>query len=354
MTYDANQYSHVSYRRTFSDMIAIISETRHSNDILLAAVFEELETIFPWQAMSLSVYDPTTRRHKSIISSGYDKDTVNYLDNSYIHVDPAYSWIVRTAQPFFSWKTTHFDYSESVSARNYWIPGGYRGGSTSHLTSRDNRYVGNFHTSTDSPDHPSVEVLQLIDDISPALAKLMDVWRDPVQLLHDIRPIDFSLFVDAKNNIHSIPGYPHCGTKELHDLIRKSILRGASHDGVRTLNTHLPSACWYRLNGEIIKIQFKPCNQGWVIIYGLWEFPHGLTVRQAEICSLLSIGLTNFQIAEILSISPRTVERHLEILFCKFELHNRVELVYHAIINGLVNIGDFLTHMRGGVFQCKQ
>lgn len=61
-----------------------------------------------------------------------------------------------------------------------------------------------------------------------------------------------------------------------------------------------------------------------------------LTLREIEVLQLLAKGHTNRQIAEQLSLSPRTVEGHRANLSAKLGLHSRVELVEYAEKHGLL------------------
>jgi two-component system, NarL family, response regulator NreC len=61
-----------------------------------------------------------------------------------------------------------------------------------------------------------------------------------------------------------------------------------------------------------------------------------LTLREIEVLQLLAKGYTNRQIAENLSLSPRTVEGHRANLSGKLGLHSRVELVEYAEKHGLL------------------
>ena len=56
-----------------------------------------------------------------------------------------------------------------------------------------------------------------------------------------------------------------------------------------------------------------------------------LTGREAEILALVARGKSAKQIAEMLVISDRTVERHRENLMRKLEVHTTAELTRHAI-----------------------
>jgi DNA-binding NarL/FixJ family response regulator len=61
-----------------------------------------------------------------------------------------------------------------------------------------------------------------------------------------------------------------------------------------------------------------------------------LTGRESQILALIADGHTSREIAEMLVISPRTVERHRENLRRKLRLRNRVDLTRYAIRAGLI------------------
>ena len=62
-----------------------------------------------------------------------------------------------------------------------------------------------------------------------------------------------------------------------------------------------------------------------------------LTAREKEVLYLLSRGYTNRQIAQELSISPRTVEGHRANLVGKLGFSSRMELLNYAEENGLLD-----------------
>ena len=65
---------------------------------------------------------------------------------------------------------------------------------------------------------------------------------------------------------------------------------------------------------------------------------HNLTERELNVLSYLVKGLTNDEIAKILHISVHTVKAHLEAIYEKFQVKNRVQ----AAVKGLgLKIIDF-------------
>lgn len=64
----------------------------------------------------------------------------------------------------------------------------------------------------------------------------------------------------------------------------------------------------------------------------------GLTEREQEVLKLIADGLTNQEIADKLTISAKTVERHRANIMGKLNLHSRTELVKYAIRKGLIDV----------------
>jgi DNA-binding NarL/FixJ family response regulator len=61
-----------------------------------------------------------------------------------------------------------------------------------------------------------------------------------------------------------------------------------------------------------------------------------LTPRELDVVKLIAEAYTNRQIAEILSVSEKTVESHRANVLSKLGMRDRVELVRYAIKRGLV------------------
>lgn len=61
-----------------------------------------------------------------------------------------------------------------------------------------------------------------------------------------------------------------------------------------------------------------------------------LTHREREVLRLLASGHTDRKIAESLTISPRTVNRHMSNIFVKLAEPSRAAATAHAIRKGLI------------------
>lgn len=65
-----------------------------------------------------------------------------------------------------------------------------------------------------------------------------------------------------------------------------------------------------------------------------WEM---LTSREREVLKLVAEGNTTREIAEYLSLSSKTIEKHRSRLMRKLDLHNVSEVTAYAIANGLLS-----------------
>ncbi|MBN1936924.1 MAG: protein kinase [Anaerolineae bacterium] len=73
----------------------------------------------------------------------------------------------------------------------------------------------------------------------------------------------------------------------------------------------------------------------WTVRF-LLDAPIELTPREMEIVELLVEGLSNKEIARILSISPRTVNFHLDNIYSKLGVNSRTEAAIYALRHGWV------------------
>jgi DNA-binding NarL/FixJ family response regulator len=63
-----------------------------------------------------------------------------------------------------------------------------------------------------------------------------------------------------------------------------------------------------------------------------------LTEREAEILRLIAKGLSNSEVARVVSLSVATVRTHLEHIYEKLEVTNRVEAVTEGLRKGLIEV----------------
>lgn len=91
-----------------------------------------------------------------------------------------------------------------------------------------------------------------------------------------------------------------------------------------------PSICDKVVNGYLDRSATTPTFPAW----GL------LTVREREVAKLIAEGKKNRDIAEYLSLSLKTVEKHRSNMMKKLDLHSVSAVTTYAIENGLVDVDN--------------
>ena len=71
------------------------------------------------------------------------------------------------------------------------------------------------------------------------------------------------------------------------------------------------------------------------------EGPAGLTPREVEVLRLLARGLSNKEIAQRLSISPKTVGNHADHIYAKIDAQSRAAAAFFAMQQGLLPEEEF-------------
>lgn len=63
-----------------------------------------------------------------------------------------------------------------------------------------------------------------------------------------------------------------------------------------------------------------------------------LTEREREVLILVAEGYTNQQMADMLHVSPKTIDGHRTSLMSKLDLHDRIDLVKYAVRKQLIDL----------------
>jgi DNA-binding NarL/FixJ family response regulator len=128
----------------------------------------------------------------------------------------------------------------------------------------------------------------------------------------------------------------------MHDLEEycfEALKAGASGYVLKTVaDRDLLEACRAAMRGEtfLYPPTVRTLLQAWITDEEAVEPRAALTPREEEVVKLVTEAHTTDQIAALLRISPRTVERHRENILAKLGMRDRVEIARYAVRRGLV------------------
>lgn len=126
----------------------------------------------------------------------------------------------------------------------------------------------------------------------------------------------------------------HFGADGLPGSLTEALLRLPTEEGDRIFRQ--------QISGGTLEIAYSTDNGPGEWLFRVTEMfegaderllaaRHGLTEREAEVLLWISRGKANRQISEILGISPRTVNKHLEQIFEKMGIENRASAAAAAV-----------------------
>jgi DNA-binding NarL/FixJ family response regulator len=135
-------------------------------------------------------------------------------------------------------------------------------------------------------------------------------------------------------------------TPKARELLAGGALPGASIEQllrVRRSQSEAPARCLVDLGGRRLECSFMSSLGADELLFRLTEIANtdgdqsilqrafGVTSREAEVLLWISRGKSNRDIGEILNISPRTVNKHLEQVFVKLGVENRSSAAAAAV-----------------------
>ena len=86
------------------------------------------------------------------------------------------------------------------------------------------------------------------------------------------------------------------------------------------------------LAARILK-EFREPSKSATLVKG----ENDLTSRERQVLELLAQGLTNKEIAAVLSVAEDTVRAHVRLILEKLHLQNRIQAAVYAVQQGLVS-----------------
>jgi DNA-binding CsgD family transcriptional regulator len=293
-----------------------------------AAVLDRLAEYIPLEAAALSTFDPVEGRHITVAERGYPSVVLDYLNTGFAADDPAFLTMrFRNPTPL-RWCDIP-NYQGMFSAHEIFIPGGFREGATSCLFTRDGRYTGALHVSSDSLLPISDGAVETLIVLQRVIAPLIDAMRPPegqswTELLEEA---DEAGLLTGDRRLVTLPGLPRDrwladGSPLALDLARR--------EPVPRRFT------WVSPQGRCHEVRTTILTSGTLVTIREAAAPHRLSPREVEVLTLLARGLANPEIGVALTLSPRTVATHVEHILAKMGCATRVAAASKAVAEGIV------------------
>jgi DNA-binding NarL/FixJ family response regulator len=183
--------------------------------------------------------------------------------------------------------------------------------------------------------------LRVVSEVGDGAEAVRQAMRDDV----DLAVLDLTMprmsGLDATREITHLKRRIPILILSVHDneeYLSQAMRAGASGYVLKSVADHeLIRACRLAMRGEpFIRPETHLRHSRWRSLIGDETDLTRLTNRETEILALIAAGNTANDIAGMLFISPRTVERHRENLLAKLGMHSRTELTRYAIRIGLI------------------
>ncbi|BDY28694.1 MULTISPECIES: helix-turn-helix transcriptional regulator [Mycolicibacterium] len=294
------------------------------------AVLDQLAQYIPLEAAALSMFDPVEGRHVTVAQRGYPSTVLEYLNTGFAADDPAFHTMrFRNPTPL-RWCDVP-NYRGMFSAHEVFIPGGFHEGVTSCLFTRDGRYTGALHLSSDSPLPISDSAVDTLTALQRVIAPLVDAMRTPAG--HGVTELlgnaDEAAMMTTDGRLAAVAGVRR--DRWLTDgspLTAELASRPAEHVPQRFT--------WVCPDGRCHAIRTTKLMSGTLVTVRESPAPYRLSPREVEVLTLLARGLANPGIGAALTLSPRTVATHVEHILAKLGCATRVAAAGKAVAEGIV------------------
>jgi two-component system, NarL family, response regulator NreC len=167
---------------------------------------------------------------------------------------------------------------------------------------------------------PDVAIL----DIGMPLLNGIEATRQIVRRLPNVRVLIVSMHSDEAYITQAL----HAGAKGylLKDSADADLIRAVA-DVAAGRSFFSPAVAKVMLDDYVRHLAEK----------GIVDRYDSLSEREREIFQLIAEGHSNKEIADLLSVSPATIETHRAHILQKLDLHNTAELVLYAVRRGVIS-----------------
>lgn len=285
-----------------------------------AEVLRALRAVVPYAAGAVTAVRCGSVEHLSLANAGYPAGVEEYLNGAFNRADPAYLTMRRRPGRPLRWRDAA-DYRSSYSATEVFGPAGFDEGVTVCLRNRRGHYTGSLHLSVTDRRHPTDPAMRFLGYLPTMLGELVDLGTT----VPPVPPPDGQAVVITAAGARrpgQLPPLPEALVREIRALAAADVL---------------PAWFWWRSpGGEARLITTERIGEEISVGNIAATLPHGLSIRELEVLTLVAGGHTNTRIAHRLAITPKTVAKHVEHLLAKLDVPSRTAAAVLATRTGLL------------------
>ena len=146
---------------------------------------------------------------------------------------------------------------------------------------------------------------------------------------------EFDKIISGIDDRYGVVGIDYLGTGISEETLADRTIENISSEILAVIenidNTNL-FFCGYSVGGLYLLYVLKETN---IRVKGIIGIEPGIP-REIDVLEQLSKGLNYINIAENLFLSPATVRKHIENIYTKLQVHNKLEAVQKAKKNNLI------------------
>jgi DNA-binding CsgD family transcriptional regulator len=315
--------------RTVSNVAAIGSSSGSVED-RVSLILEELKALVPYGAAMLAGSDLSGGTRRSVVTSGYSRRLREYMLSAQFRsemLDPF-------AEELEQWPIRECDLPvDPLSVRaiaEYLRPEGHTEGMLMSLTGRDGGAAGFLIISVPDSTPPTDEAITAIAHVGGVLGNLVDPLRDARWLTAMLAKDQTAVAILPDRSFVTLQGIVPPDLDDPDSPLRRALGR-IGH----ALGADVPFT-WLDDDGRWHSCRLLRCRDA-VTVLTISESTqrYGLTRRELEVLTHLSLGRTNDEIAAELVVTTRTVRAHVERVMDKLTVASRSGAASRALREGL-------------------
>lgn len=290
------------------------------------SLIKTMHNFFYFDAMQILWYCPNTNKHYEIFNFGYNQECSDSLANEFtLLYPPGFTKLVSNdSLPVSICETSELmgpSFRETEIYINKLYKSGFEDGLTLELDS-SNDYVGIVHFSSKNKNTFNRNIRVLINGFK-------DIFEAWISSQVNLSKIENGNIIFLKNSnfelIQGSYGIANSFICSNFDLIKKPV-------DVKFLSIVLN-------NIYEVRTVFLP-NESKIIYLLPFNNKFHLSRKELIVLSWMVVGLTDKEISEIMSIGVRTVNTHVNNIFRKLNVKNRVEAAVFSALNCLNIVDD--------------